>query len=48
VEEALIEMFAVGVSLQGAEDITEALRGAWVSPSIISDLNKKVYKHNET
>ena len=42
VEEALIEMYLAGV-----EDITEALWGSKVSPSTISELNKKAYVHIE-
>ncbi len=47
VEEALIEMYLAGVSVRRVEDITEALWGTKVSPSTISDLNKKVYPHIE-
>ncbi len=43
VEEALIEMYLAGVSVRKVEDITEALWGTRVSPSTISNLNKKVY-----
>ena len=43
VEEALVEMYLAGVSVRRVEDITEALWGTRVSPSTISDLNKKVY-----
>jgi putative transposase len=43
VEEALIEMYLAGVSVRRVEDITEALWGTQVSPSIVSDLNKKIY-----
>src|SRR5689334_17251211 len=43
VEEALIEMYLAGVSVRRAEDITEALWGTRVSPSTVSDLNKKIY-----
>ena len=43
VEEALIEMYLAGVSMRRVEDITEALWGTWVSPSTVSDLNKKIY-----
>jgi putative transposase len=43
VEEALVEMYLAGVSVRRVEDITEALWGSRVSPSTISDLNKKVY-----
>ncbi len=46
-EEALIEMYLAGVSVRRAEDITEALRGTKVSPSTISNLNKKAYEHIE-
>ena len=45
VEEALIEMYLVGVSVRRVEDITEALCGTKVSPSTISNLNKKAYEH---
>jgi putative transposase len=48
VEEALIEMYLAGVSVRRIEDITEALWGAKVSPSTISELNHKVYGHIET
>ena len=42
VEEALIEMYLAGVSVRRVEDITKAL---WVlSPSTVSDLNKKIYE----
>jgi len=43
VEEALIEMYLAGVSVRRVEDITEALWGTRVSPSVVSDLNKKLY-----
>ena len=42
VEEALIEMYLAGVSVRRVEDITEALWGTRVSPSTVSDLNKKI------
>ena len=45
VEEALIEMYLAGVSVRRVEDITEALWGSKVSPSTISELNKKAYVH---
>ena len=47
VKEALIEMYLVGVSVRRVEDITEALWGTKVSPSTISELNKKAYVHIE-
>ena len=47
VEEALIEMYLAGVSVRRVEDITEALWGNKVSPSTISELNKKAYVHIE-
>jgi transposase-like protein len=47
VEEALIEMYLAGVSVRRVEDITEALWGTRVSPSTVSDLNKKIYGHIE-
>ena len=40
-EEALIEMYLVGVSVRRVEDITQALRGTKVSPFTISNLNQK-------
>ncbi|MEY9699562.1 hypothetical protein ABIF50_001412 [Bradyrhizobium diazoefficiens] len=43
VEEALIEMYLAGISVRRVEDITEALRGTRVSPSTVSNLNKKIY-----
>ena len=43
VEEALIEMYLAGVSVRRVEDITEVLWGSRVSPSTISELNKKAY-----
>ena len=42
VEEALIEMYLAGVSIRRVEDITEALSGTRVSPSTVSNLNKKI------
>ena len=47
VEEALIEMYLAGVSVRRVEDITETLWGTKVSPSTISELNKKAYVHIE-
>jgi len=47
VEEAIIEMYLVGVSVRRVEDITETLWGTNVSPSTISELNKKAYVHIE-
>ena len=43
VEEALIEMYLAGVSVRRVEDITEALWGAKVSSSTVSELNRKIY-----
>jgi putative transposase len=43
VEEALMEMYLAGVSVRRVEDITEALWGTRVSPSTVSELNKKIY-----
>ena len=43
VEEVLIEMYLAGVSVRRVEDITEALWGTRVSPSTVSNLNKKIY-----
>ena len=48
VEEALIEMYLAGVSVRRVEDITEALWGSKVSPSTISELNKKAYVNIES
>jgi putative transposase len=48
VEEALIEMYIAGVSVRRVEDITEALWGTRVSPSTVSDLNKRIYGTIET
>src|SRR5262245_57447584 len=42
-EEALVEMYLAGVSVRRVEDITEALWGTRVSPSTVSELNKKIY-----
>src|SRR6266516_859307 len=47
VEEALMEMYLAGVSVRRVEDITEALWGTRVSPSTVSDLNKKIYGTTE-
>lgn len=43
VEEALVEMYLAGVSVRRVEDITEALWGARVSASTVSELNQKIY-----
>src|SRR5471030_750138 len=43
VEESLVEMYLAGVSVRRVEDITEALWGTRVSPSTVSELNKKIY-----
>jgi putative transposase len=43
VEEALVEMYLAGVSVRRIEDITEALWGTKVSPSTVSELNKRIY-----
>ena len=43
VEEALIEMYLADISVRRVEDITEALWGTRVSPSTVSNLNKKIY-----
>lgn len=40
-------MYLAGVSVRRVEDITEALWGCKVSPSTISELNKKAYVHIE-
>ncbi len=46
-EEALVEMYLAGVSVRRVEDITEALWGARVSPSTVSELNQKIYAQIE-
>src|ERR1700740_2812640 len=43
VEEALIEMYLAGISVRRVEAITEPLWGTRVSPSTVSNLNKKIY-----
>ena len=43
VEESLIEIYLAGISVRRVEDITEALWGTRVSPSTVSNLNKKIY-----
>ncbi len=48
VEEALVEMYLAGVSVGRVEDITHALWGTRVSPSVVSDLNKKIYENIES
>ena len=40
-------MYLADVSLRRVEDITEALLGSKVSPTTISELNKKSYVHIE-
>jgi len=47
VEEALIERYLAGVSVRRVEDITETLWGSKVSPTTISEMNKKAYIHIE-
>ena len=47
IEEALIEMYLVGVSVRRVEDITEALWGTRVSSGTISNLNQKAYENIE-
>ncbi len=47
-EEALMEIYLAGVSVRRVEDITEALWGTKVSPSTVSELNKKIYEKIET
>jgi putative transposase len=41
-------MYLAGVSVRRVEDITEALWGTRVSPSTVSDLNKRIYETIET
>ncbi len=48
VEEALMEMYMAGVNVRRVEDITEALWGTRVSPSVVSELNQKLYERIET
>ena len=43
VEKALIEMYLAGVAVRRVEDITEALWGAKVSSSTVSELHQKIY-----
>jgi transposase-like protein len=47
VEEAMVEMYLAGVSVRRVEDITEALWGTKVSPSTMSEMNRKIYGHIE-
>lgn len=47
VEEALMEMYQAGVPVRRVEDMTEALWGTKVSPSTVSNLNKKIYARIE-
>ena len=47
VEESMIEMYLAGVSVRRVEDVTEALWGTRVSPSTISNLNRKIYRQIE-
>lgn len=42
VEEALVEMYLASVSGRRVEDIAEALWGTRVSPSTVSNLNRKI------
>lgn len=39
-----MEMYLAGVSVRRVEDITQALWGTRVSPSVVSDLNQKLYE----
>lgn len=43
-----MEMSLAGVSVRRVEDITEALWGTKVSPSTVSEMNRKIYGHIET
>ena len=47
-EEALIEIYLVGVSVRHVEDNTEALLGTKVFHGIVRNLNKKAYKNIKT
>jgi transposase-like protein len=40
-------MYLAGISVRRVEDITEALWGTRVSPSMVSNLNKKIYAEIE-
>lgn len=42
-----MEMYLAGVSVRRVEDITEALWGSHVSPSTITDLNRKIFESVE-
>ncbi len=42
-----MEMYFAGASVRRVEDITEALWEVKVSAGTISELNRKVYVHNE-
>lgn len=42
-----MKMYLAGVSVPRVEDITEALWGSMVSPSTISNMNRKIYGHIE-
>jgi len=42
-EEALVEMYLAGVSVRRVEDVTQALWGTRVSPSTVSNLNRRIY-----
>lgn len=44
VEESLIKMYLVGVSVRRVEDITEALWETTISSGIVSNLNKQIYE----
>ena len=46
-EKAFIERYLAGISIRRVEDITETLWGSKISPSTISELNKKAYVHIE-
>ena len=48
IEEALVEMYLAGLSTRRVSDVTEALFGASVSSSAMSELNQKVYERLET
>src|SRR3569833_1332619 len=43
VEEALVEIYLTGVSVQRVEDFTDALWGTRVSSGTVSQLNQKIY-----
>jgi len=47
IEEALVEMYLAGLSVRRVEDVSEALWGARVSASTVSELNQQIYERIE-